>query len=125
MYYLMKKQVFVLEDDEGLRELFSLLLEAEFFEVSTFPTIQSFWRGLDDAQPDLIIMDVMLPDGNGMEVSMEVRNQEKTSHIPIIMMSAHRDFNRDRGSSPAEEFIAKPFDIDHLIERVNHYTQEI
>ena len=118
----MKKQIFVLEDDEALRELFTLLFETDFFDVSTFPNIQSFRQALADTQPDLIIMDVMLPDGNGLEVSIEVRNEKTTSQIPIIMMSAHRDFNQDRESSPAEEFIAKPFDIDHLLERVKHYV---
>lgn len=118
----MKKQIFVLEDDEGLRELFMILLEAEFFDVKTFPTVQTFKDGLVDQNPDLIIMDVMLPDGNGLNVSSEVRQDKRTNHIPIIMMSAHQDFNRNKGISPAEEFIAKPFDIDHLIERVNHYT---
>ncbi|MNK18774.1 Transcriptional regulatory protein CseB [compost metagenome] len=112
----------MLEDDDGLRELFTLLLEAESFEVNTFPTVKSFRLGLAEEQPDLIIMDVMLPDGNGLEVSTEVRKDQKTSHIPIIMMSAHRDFNNDRGNSPAEEFIAKPFDIDYLLDRVDYYT---
>lgn len=121
----MKKQVFVLEDDDGLRELFTLLLEAESFKVETFPTIKSFRQGLADVQPDLIIMDVMLPDGNGLEVSTEVRGNRKTSQIPIIMMSAHRDFSIDKGNSPAEEFIAKPFDIDYLLDRVNYYTAKM
>ncbi|SOD13944.1 response regulator transcription factor [Pedobacter xixiisoli] len=117
----MKKHVFVLEDDDGLRELFTLLLEAESFKVDTFPTVESFRIGLAQQQPDLIIMDVMLPDGNGLEVSIAIRADQRTSGIPIIMMSAHRNFNQDKGNSPAEEFIAKPFDVDYLLERINHY----
>ena len=117
----MKKHVFVLEDDDGLRELFTLLLEAESFKVNTFPTVKNFMLGLAQQQPDLIIMDVMLPDGNGLQVSIEVRENERTTDIPIIMMSAHRDFNQDKGNSPAEEFIAKPFDVDYLLARVNHH----
>lgn len=119
----MKKHIFVLEDDQGLRELFVILFEDEAYNVTTFPNIFSFKKGLAQAKPDLIIMDVMLPDGNGLDVCVEVRDNPTTHHIPIIMMSAHRDFSLDRGISPAEEFIAKPFEIDYLIDKVNHYAQ--
>ena len=122
MSQLIKKRIFILEDDDELRELFTILLEGESFEVIAFPTVHSFKKGLAAAQPDLIIMDVMLPDGNGLDLSIEVRNAHKTSNIPIIMMSAHQNFAKDKRNSPAEEFIVKPFDIEHLIERVSYFA---
>lgn len=118
----MKKCVFVLEDDESLRELFTILLEGEDFEVKTYPNATSFKQSLELEKPDIIIMDVMLPDGDGIEICAEIKSMYATSHIPVIMMSAHRDFSYDRGNCEAEEFIEKPFDIDYLIEKVQRYV---
>lgn len=118
----MKKCVFVLEDDESLRELLIILLEEEHYEVKTYGTVNSFKQHLAQAQPDLIIMDVMLPDGDGIQVCTEVKQNRVTQHIPIIMMSAHRDFSLVKHLCPAEAFINKPFDIDYLIKNVNEYA---
>jgi len=115
----MKKCVFVLEDDDSLRELFTILLEEEQFEVKTYPTATSFKEGLKHEKPDIIIMDVMLPDGDGLEVCKEVKNTINTSHIPVIMMSAHQDFALVKNNCSAEEFITKPFDIDYFVKKVN------
>ncbi|WP_316771493.1 response regulator [Pedobacter frigiditerrae] len=118
----MKKCVFVLEDDESLRELLTILLEQEEYEVKTYGTVVSFKQHLEQEQPDLIIMDVMLPDGDGMQVCNEVKANAATQDIPIIMMSAHRDFSLVKHLCPAEAFINKPFDIDYLIKNVNRYA---
>ncbi|MFD0941065.1 response regulator transcription factor [Pedobacter boryungensis] len=113
----MKKCVFVLEDDQSLRELFTLLLEEEEFEVKAYPTARTFKESLDKETPDIIVMDVKLPDGDGMQICAEVKADPQTSNIPIIMMSAHRDFNHIH-DCPAEAFIAKPFDINYFIDKV-------
>ncbi|RZK54968.1 MAG: response regulator [Pedobacter sp.] len=118
----MKKSVFVLEDDESLRELLIILLEGEAYEVKTYGTVNSFKQHLRLEQPDLILMDVMLPDGDGIQVCTEVKQNTATQHIPIIMMSAHRDFSLVKHLCPAEAFINKPFDIDYLIKNVNAYA---
>ncbi|TCC88065.1 response regulator [Pedobacter frigiditerrae] len=118
----MKKCVLVLEDDESLRELLTILLEEEQYEVKTYGTVNSFKQHLEQEQPDLIMMDVMLPDGDGVQVCNQVKENAATQHIPIIMMSAHRDFSLVKHLCPAEAFINKPFDIDYLIEKVNKYA---
>jgi len=118
----MKKCVFVLEDDNDLRELFAIILEEERYQVKTYPNAQSFKQSLQHEHPDLVIMDVRLPDGNGLEICEELKNDEKTAHIPIIMVSAHHDFNVEKEKCEAEAFVAKPFNIDQLMKKVNQYA---
>lgn len=109
------KCIFVLEDDDSQRDLMTIILEEELYIVKAFPNIANFLQGLEIATPDLIIMDVLLPDGNGIEVCQKIKKQVRIAPVPIIMMSAHRDFSKDEDICPAEAFIAKPFEIEHLI----------
>lgn len=118
----MKKCVFVLEDDDDLRELITYLLEEEQYEVKTYPTAKTFLNSLDLEHPDLILMDVRLPDGNGLDICAKLKKDQLTAHIPIIMMSAHLDFLDAKDQCSAEAFIPKPFDLDNLIQKVNKYV---
>jgi len=115
----MRKTIFVLEDDESLRELFTLLLEGEGYLVRSFETVESFTKSLHELLPHLFILDVRLPDGDGMRVCAEVRSISATKNIPVIMMSAHRNFQRENGMCTANAFIAKPFDITALMATIS------
>lgn len=114
----MKGHIAVLEDDDSLRELFTLLLEEEGYSVAGYSTIASFISSLRAPLPDLFILDVRLPDGDGIQVCSLIKTTSATQHIPVIMMSAHRNFERENGICTAEAFIAKPFDIPALLERI-------
>ena len=118
----MKKYVSVLEDDDSLRELFTVLLEEEDYLVSAYPTATSFIRSLEGQLPDLIILDVRLPDGNGIEICAQIKADLRTAHIPIILASAHTDFNNPHQTNKADSFINKPFDIQTLIDTVKLYA---
>ncbi|ETZ22360.1 response regulator transcription factor [Pedobacter sp. V48] len=60
------KQIFIVEDDAGIRELIEYLLISEDYQVRSFPTATDFKEGMSKGRPDLILMDIMLPDGNGL-----------------------------------------------------------
>ncbi|MDQ8051943.1 MAG: response regulator [Pedobacter sp.] len=114
----MKKRISVLEDDQDLRDMFTILLEGEGYQVETFATVASFNQGLEQNLPDLFILDVRLPDGNGMEVCKLVKSAKETSNIPVIVMSAHRNFDRQISTCTAEAYVAKPFEITSLIGQI-------
>lgn len=114
----MKGHIAILEDDDSLRELFTVLLEDEGYRVDSFSTVASFTKSLCAPLPDLFILDVRLPDGDGIQVCSLIKTTSDTQHIPVIMMSAHRNFARENGMCTAEAFIAKPFDIPDLLERI-------
>lgn len=111
------KKVYVVEDDDGIRELIEFLLVHQDYSAKTFPTARSFKKAVQKDTPDLFLLDVMLPDGNGLDLCSELKNNQSTKNIPVILMSAHHDVNKSNG---AEDFIAKPFDVDELLERIDN-----
>ena len=113
-----KKSVFVLEDDDDLRELFTYILETESYAVKAFPNATSFKENILIEHPNIVIMDVMLPDGNGIEICAAMKKDAKTAHIPVIIMSANWAILKMKEGCQAEDYILKPFDVDHLLKRV-------
>ena len=109
------KEIFILEDDEGIRELTQLLLENEGYDVCSFATAENFHLKLKQVIPDLFLIDIRLPDGDGREICRELRRNEKTAHLPIILMSANSTPDKSTG---ADDFIPKPFDIDEFLGRI-------
>jgi DNA-binding response OmpR family regulator len=117
----MKKCVFVLEDNDELRELFTYLLEEESYEVHAYATAAAFRQSLEQSLPDLLVLDVMLPDGNGLDICCELKEDPKTANIAIIIMSAHAEIEDMKKKCDAEEFITKPFDIQNFIDKVEKH----
>ena len=113
----MAKLIHLLEDNLDIREILNLLLN-ENFDILSFPDVASFLEGLSKKNPDLFILDVMLPDGNGIEVCSKLRADPKTSKIPIVMMSANYTSTQMSKLCKADDFISKPFDITEFSDRV-------
>lgn len=113
------KEIFIVEDDQDIRELIGFLLESHDFKVKSFPTAEDFQKALLIQNPDLILLDIMLPDGNGIEICNNLRKDESTTSIPVVLMSAHAD-SSIIDNHCANDFIAKPFDIEDLVKRVNN-----
>lgn len=112
----MKKIVVVLEDDPAISELVKYILTEGNFDVTSFDSAGSFWEGMRDIKPDIFLLDIMLPDGNGHDICKELSANEATRHIPVVMMSAH--FEKLDKECRFAEFIKKPFDIDDLVSKV-------
>jgi DNA-binding response OmpR family regulator len=120
----MKKCVFVLEDNEELRELFTYILEEEAYQVFSYPNAKSFWESFaQHGTPDMIVLDVMLPDGNGLDICCELKKDPATKGVPIMIMSAHAEITDMKTKCDAEEFIAKPFDIHNFVEKVDRHLK--
>ena len=115
------KEIFIVEDDPEIRELIEYLLESLEFKVESFPTAEDFYNGISGRSPDLILLDIMLPDGNGLEICKELKDQQETNWIPVLLMSAHADGNLLRGHC-ANDLSSKPFDIDDLVNRIQQYV---
>lgn len=114
----MNKIIQIVEDDEDIRSVLEYILVDANFIVESFADVKSF-RNRQRRKVDLFLLDVMLPDGNGIELSESLKSDERTSKIPIIIMSAHASGKQAFSESKIEGFIAKPFDLDLVINRVN------
>ena len=114
----MSKRIFLLEDDEGIRDVIELILGLEDYEVVSFETVTTFMEANINDVPDLFILDVMLPDGNGMDVCAELKSIN--NNIPVLMMSAHASAEDISINCAANDFMAKPFDLNKLLEKVNN-----
>ncbi|KQS41925.1 PleD family two-component system response regulator [Pedobacter sp. Leaf194] len=114
----MGKKIFVLEDDEGIRDVIEILLTEELYEFYGFSTVKDFNKG-DDKSADLYLLDIMLPDGNGIEVCNALKKQASTANIPVLMMSANSSKTHVELSCSSDGFIAKPFNISDLLSKVD------
>ncbi|MFD0942084.1 response regulator transcription factor [Pedobacter boryungensis] len=113
----MQKLIYILEDNDDLRELYGFILEGENYSLKMFATVTSFMEN-SRSVPDLYLLDVMLPDGDGMVLCEELKANPKTSHVPIILISAHKGTEEANQRCPDASFIPKPFNIDELTRKV-------
>jgi DNA-binding response OmpR family regulator len=112
--------VAVVDDDPDILDLVSLHLTKAGMKVKGFADAEQFYRGLRKEVPDLVILDLMLPDSDGLEICRHLRGDKGFSVIPIIMVTAKADeIDRVLGlEMGADDYITKPFSTKELIARV-------
>ena len=115
----MKKRICVLEDDEGIRDIITIILSEENYDVQSFQNINEFMKRNQYELTDLFLLDVMLPDGNGMDVCNSLKKEDHTRLIPVIMMSANFNELQIRTACEAQGFVAKPFEIDSFLHQIS------
>lgn len=120
-----KKVIYLVEDNIEISDLVEYLLNDIGYKTICSTTVSDFNRNIDIALPDMIILDIMLPDGNGIDVCKGLKTNSITNHIPIIIMSAHVNIELKALESGANDFISKPFDIDDFIARVELQSAEV
>lgn len=114
-----RKHIYIVEDNDDIRELIGYILEEYDFQISGYATAGAFSQQISQELPDLILLDIMLPDGNGIDICKKLKASKETSHIPVILMSANAHKSQVISEARAEDFISKPFDIDIFRHRVN------
>jgi len=117
---LMGAKILVVDDEPSLLRLTGYSLEIEGYEVITAQTGAEALKKVHTERPDLIVLDVMLPDMNGLEVCRQLRSSPEMVDLPIIMLSARTQVtDRVKGlKSGADEYVTKPFDSDELVARI-------
>ena len=112
--------IYLIEDDASIREIEEYALKNTGYEVATFERATPFFDKLEDILPDLIILDVMLPDENGIDIVKQLRGSSITKSIPVIMVTAKSsELDLVKGlENGADDYIKKPFSVMELISRV-------
>lgn len=114
----MGKHILVVEDDIDILELVEFLLSEKGLTVHGVSSVKKFWEQIGRRLPDVIILDVLLPDGNGFELCMQLKSSEITKHIPIVLMSANLNPKELESNPCGEDFISKPFDVNDFFSKI-------
>ena len=111
--------VYIIEDDADIREMELYALESAGLSVQAFPESGAFFRAVRERAPDLVLLDIMLPGMDGMQILKRVRADAATRAIPIIMVTAKTsEADKVRGlDSGADDYLTKPFGIMELVSR--------
>ena len=112
--------IYIVEDDQNIREIESFALKNSGYQVKDFPNAKEFHRAVKEIKPDAVLLDIMLPDEDGMEILQKIRRNPETKRLPVIMVTAKStEIDRVKGlDSGADDYIVKPFGVMELISRV-------
>jgi DNA-binding response OmpR family regulator len=115
------KKILVIDDDKDILEALQLILEGEGYYVQTATKEFEALSQLSSFVPDLVILDVLLSGEDGRVVCEKIKNNTNYSHIPVLMMSAHLTAKDSSYNMGADSFLAKPFDIAELLQKINQF----
>ena len=113
------KQILIVDDDPDILDALQFVLKDAGYTTEATQSGESAENLIhENVFPDLIILDVLLSGKDGREICSKLKHNEKTKKIPILMISAHPDIKRSVIESGADAFIAKPFDIEELLQTI-------
>jgi DNA-binding response OmpR family regulator len=113
------KKILVIEDNHAILDVITLILQSESYKVTGLNKSVDMMAHIDQHNPDLLILDIMLPDGDGRELLKQLRINRTTQHLPVLMISAkYTAQNIEHGEYKPNGFLPKPFDIDDLLDRI-------
>ena len=112
--------IYLLEDDDSIRKLVLYGLDSQGFQAKGFALPSEFWRAMDAEMPELVLLDIMLPEEDGLSILRKLRARPATKRLPIIMLTAkNSEYDRVIGlDHGADDFVSKPFSILELIARI-------
>ena len=112
--------IFIVEDDRNIQEIELFALKNSGYRAVGFETARDFFKALDERLPELILLDIMLPDEDGMSVLSRLRARAETKRIPVILVTAKStEIDKVKGlDAGADDYIAKPFGVMEMIARV-------
>jgi two-component system alkaline phosphatase synthesis response regulator PhoP len=112
--------IYCVEDDQNIRDLLVYVLQTGGFEAQGFPDAASFYQGLREKSPRLILLDIMLPGEDGMSILKKLKNSKSTRDIPVVMLTAKgAEYDKVLGlDGGADDYVTKPFGVMELLSRV-------
>lgn len=112
--------IYIVEDDQNIREIESFALKNSGYRVMDFECAKDFYKKISEKVPQLILLDIMLPDEDGLDVVRKLRGMPETRKVPIILVTAKTtEIDKVKGLDiGADDYITKPFGVMELISRV-------
>ena len=119
----MSDYILVVEDNDDISLLLKLVLESAGYQVETVNNGKDALKQVETVQPQLMLVDIMMPEMNGLQVAHTVKEELDHQNLPILLVSAvDRLKDEQLQNSQAEDIIYKPFDIDYLLSKVDSLT---
>ena len=112
--------IYVLEDDASIRKLVIYTLESQGYEAQGFELPSEFWQAMSRQRPNLVLLDIMLPEEDGLSVLGKIRSASATRRLPVLLLTAkNTEYDRVVGlDAGADDYIAKPFGMMELLARI-------
>ena len=119
--------IYCVEDDASIRELVLYTLRASGFEARGFAESGAFWEAMCEHVPDLVLLDIMLPGEDGLEILKKLRSSPLTEQLPVILATARgSEYDKVVGlDTGADDYLAKPFGVRELIARVRALLRRV
>ena len=112
--------IYLLEDDDSIRDLVIYTLQSQGMETKGFPRPSAFWEAMAEHIPSLVLLDIMLPEEDGISVLKTLRSSARTCRLPVIMLTAKgTEYDKVLGlDAGADDYLAKPFGMMELLSRI-------
>jgi|SRR6185369_17376497 len=116
--------ILIIDDDESILDAVSLLLSDFGYLVDTISHGEEARVKVPELLPNIILLDVLMSGVDGRDICKSLKQDEKTKHIPIIMLSAHPGVSKNMSEYGADGFLSKPFEIDDLLKTIEKFVQQ-
>ena len=114
-------KIMIADDDPAIVDALQILLEDEGYDVSATVNGEKVMKINNGSRPDLLLLDIWMSGVNGGDICKQLKCQDTTKEIPVIMISANRDTETIAKQSGADDFLLKPFDIDDLLQKIEKF----
>ena len=114
------KKILIADDDPGILDAIGIMLEFEGYEVQSASNSAAL-LSMENGLPDLLLLDIWMSGTDGRDVCRYLKQKESTSKIPIVMISASKNIENSAREAGADDFLAKPFEMDSLLEKIGKY----
>lgn len=113
-------KIYIVEDDDNIRELLIYTLQTQGMEAEGFALPSEFWKAMEKKMPNLLLLDIMLPQEDGLSILKKIRMSSRTKKLPVIMLTAKgSEYDTVLGlDSGADDYIPKPFRMMELLSRI-------
>jgi len=112
--------IYLLEDDDSIRDLVIYTLNSQGMEARGFAAPSAFWAAVEECLPALVLLDIMLPEEDGISILKKLRTNSRTRRLPVIMLTAKgTEYDKVLGlDAGADDYVAKPFGMMELLSRI-------
>lgn len=118
------KKILIFDDDTAILEVITIIFEENGYQVEISETSHDILEKVAKFQPDVILMDNWIPKIGGVQATQLLKSHEEFKSIPVIYVTANNDIVRLAEEAQADDYVAKPFNLDDLEEKVAKYLKE-